>query len=326
MHRIIAGYTCAPAGREAELAYYRTLGTTPDATGVALAWRDDGTPDRIGELLDVLPADWAVALTAIAATYPAWLADHTFGLASPVPAGRAAALAAARRIAEGVRRINDRAGRRAVLAVEFHSAPGYGGPLAGCPQALRASLAELAALDWDGAAVLLEHCDAAVPGQPPVKGFLTLDQELAVLAELAGSGLGLSLNWGRSLIELRDPDRVAEHAARAAASGLLRGYTFSGNGDRANAYGGAWDDTHLPFADPVDGAYGEPGSLLTTARAEQTLAHLGGLLFLAAKTCWRPDRTDPVERARAAQANFATVVDLAARTHHPCEPVESPCR
>ncbi len=72
------------------------------------------------------------------------------------------------------------------------------------------SLGEISAFDWDGAAVLVEHCDAQVPRQRPANGLLTLGREIDVISELAGSPIGLSLNWGRSLLELRDPDRVAE--------------------------------------------------------------------------------------------------------------------
>ncbi|MEV0193509.1 DUF4862 family protein [Kitasatospora purpeofusca] len=309
MKTIVAGYTCAPAGPGAEAAYYRRLATTPHAEGVALAWRNTSTAARTGDILDLLPPDWTVALTAIAATYPAWLADRTFGLASPDPDGRAAATAMAREIAEGVRRINDRAGRAAVLAVEFQSAPGYGNhPPRPDPGAFRRSLTEIADLGWDGAALLVEHCDTPVPGRVPVKGFLALDQEIDAVASLAGSGIGLSLNWGRSLLELRDPDRVADHAAQAAASGLLRAFTLSGNGDGASAHGAAWDDTHLPFADALDDRYAEPTSLLTTARAERSLAHLCDPLFVAVKTGWPAERTDPAERAAAVRANFATGV------------------
>ncbi|MFG2824750.1 DUF4862 family protein [Kitasatospora sp. NPDC048365] len=321
MKKIIAGYTCAPPHRRSESAYYRRLATTPHAEGVALAWQDASTAAQIGDILDVLPPDWTVALTAIAATYPAWLAAPAFGLASPDPDGREAATAMARQIAEGVRRINDRAGRAAVLAVEFQSAPGYGGhPLRPDAEAFRRSLTEIAALDWDGAALLVEHCDAPRPGRTPVKGFLTLRQEIDTVASLTGSGIGLSLNWGRSLLELRDPDRVHDHAAEAAASGLLRAFTLSGNGDRASTHGAAWDDTHLPFADTLDSRYAEPTSLLTTARAAQSLAHLHDPLFVAVKTGWPAERTDPAERAAAIRVNFATAVDVLRRSRPPGRP------
>jgi hypothetical protein len=92
--------------------------------------------------------------------------------------------------------VNAVAGRRAVIAVELHSAPAVGSALAGAasssPSSLSRSLSELVTWDWHGAAIALEHCDCKLLSAdgttfvaPAAKGFLPFDDELAVVAAIA---------------------------------------------------------------------------------------------------------------------------------------------
>jgi hypothetical protein len=322
MTLIIAGYTAAPTDKRDAAIYYEQLFAVPRVGGLELGW--NGTNTRtdiqadIADLLNSVPAEWVFTLSAIRSTYQSWVKDHRFGLASADEDGRLAAVDMARGIADAIKAINDNAGRRVVTAVELHAAPGFNDRTFNPnPHAFARSLRQVADFDWNGTAVLVEHCDAFVPNQIPAKGFLSLEQEIDVLKTLAGSPIGLSLNWGRSLIELRDPDRVADQVEQASASGLLKAFTFSGTAEIDNPVGRAWADSHLPFADPVDGRYGEPASLLTVARAQESLQELDDLLFLAVKTNWPANRTDPVERAASVITNFNTVVDLIDRTKNP---------
>jgi hypothetical protein len=307
---IIAGYTAAPADPRDRLAYYEKLASVPGAAGLEFGWTSAEAAAGLADVLDRLPLAWSVTLNDITGTFQASVTSPRSGLASPDEDGRAAAVAMASELAGSVRAINDRQGRRTITAVEIHSAPGFANrvlqPEAG---AFARSLAEVAGLDWDGADVLVEHCDAFVPGQPPAKGFLRLEEEIAALA---GGPIGLSLNWGRSAIELRDGDRVIEHVDAALASGLLRAVTFSGAGGAQTAYGAPWADSHLPFADPVDVTYAEPTSLMTCARVTEVLSRLEQWdgSFIAVKTNWPRDRTDPAERAASVAANFDTFTGL----------------
>jgi len=327
MTLIIAGYTAAPTDKRDAAIYYEQLFAVPRVGGLELGW--NGTNTRtdiqadIADLLNSVPAEWVFTLSAIRSTYQSWVKDHRFGLASPDEDGRLAAVDMAREIVDAIKAINDNAGRRVVTAVELHSAPGFTDrEFIPNPKAFARSLQQVADLDWNGTAVMVEHCDAFLPNQTPAKGFLSLEQEIGVLKSLAGSPIGLSLNWGRSLIELRDPDRVVDHVKLASASGLLRAFTFSGAAGKDNAVGRAWADSHLPFADAVDERYGEPASLLTVARAEESLKELDDLLFLAVKTNWPANRADPVERAASVITNFNTVVTLIDRTKHPIRSVD----
>jgi len=319
---IIAGYTAAPTDKRDADIYYEQLFAVRRVGGLELGW--NGTNAQadihadIADLLTSVPAGWVFTLSAIRSTYQSWVKDHRFGLASADEGGRLAAVDMARGIAEAIKAINDNAGRRVVTAVELHAAPGFNDrTFIPNPQAFARSLQQVADLDWKGTAVIVEHCDAFVPNQAPAKGFLSLEQEIDVLKTLAGSPIGLSLNWGRSLIELRDPDRVVDHVKQASASGLLKAFTFSGTAGKDNAVGPAWADSHLPFADTVDGKFCEPASLLTAARAKESLKELDNLLFLAVKTNWPASRTDPIERAASVITNFNTVLDLIDRTKNP---------
>jgi Domain of unknown function (DUF4862) len=307
---IIAGYTAAPADPRDRLAYYEKLVSVPAAAGLEFGWTSAEAAAGLADVLDLLPPAWSVTLNDITGTFQASVSSPKSGLASPDEDGRAAAVAMAGELAGSVRAINDKQNRQAITAVEIHSAPGFGNrvlqPEAG---AFARSLAEVASLDWDGAEVLVEHCDAFVPGQPPAKGFLSLEEEIEALA---GGPIGLSLNWGRSAIELRDGDRVIEHVDAALASGLLRAVTFSGAGGAQTAYGAPWADSHLPFADPLDVGYAEPSSLMTCARVIEVLSRLEQWdgSFIAVKTNWPRDRTDPAERAASVAANFETFTSL----------------
>ena len=305
MKRIIAGYTAAPADRTAAMLYYEKLVQVHEADGLEFAWAGPQTSAHLDDMLKLLPPTWTITLNDIPATYRACVQQPTFGLASPDEAGRAAAMNMLREIQAAIKALNDKAGRKVVLALEFHCAPGFDKRVVdGSAAALARSLAEAAAIDWDGCAVMLEHCDAFLAGQKPAKGFLHLHHEIEALKSVTGSPVGLSLNWGRSLIEVRKPERVIEHVKSAAASGLLKAYTFSGTAGVKNSYGEAWADSHLPFGATDAGIYSEPASMMSTAHVGPVLDYLDGCIFLAIKTNWQASRTDPTERAQSVIGNF----------------------
>src|SRR5665647_3065791 len=74
--------------------------------------------------------------------------------------------------------IADEQGRPAVAAMQLHSAPGGTGASS---EALARSLEEVVTWDLAGADVLIEHCDALVPGRTAAKGYLSLADELAAV-------------------------------------------------------------------------------------------------------------------------------------------------
>ncbi len=174
-----------------------------------------------------------------------------------------------------------------MAAIELQTAPAR----TGSAEALARSLTEIAAWDWSGAAILIEHCDALVPGHEPEKGFLSLADELAVAREL---GLGVLINWARSVIETRSPDGAVAHVTEAGD--LLGGLMFSGVADRQVRDYPAWVDAHLPPAPR------EPASLLTADEIARTRAAAASTGLLGAKVGVSSSDQSPADRA-------ATVVD-----------------
>ena len=234
-------------------------------------------------LLSHLNPRWDLVVSDIGGTVGRVSADRHYGLASRDSAGRTHALREAERLCTDVERLNQAFGRQAVIAVELHSAP-----LAslGTSDALAESLRELSEWDWGGAQLLIEHCDSLVNEQTPEKGYLGLHDELRALRTLPS--IGLSLNWGRSAIELRNADRVIDHVSQARTAGALRALIFSGVAASANAFGEAWSDLHLPFA-PTPGFGGsEAESLMTQSAASKALAEAGALDWVGLKLGFRP--------------------------------------
>jgi hypothetical protein len=102
---------------------------------------------------------------------------------------------------------------------------------------------------------------------------------------VAGLPIGIMINWGRSAIELRDPDRVVDHVRQAREAGVLEGIEFSGVDSRPSLYGDAWADQHPPFR-PDGDRVGHDGSLLTAERARTCLDEAGEVDFVAVKFNW----------------------------------------
>ena len=133
---------------------------------------------------------------------------------------------------------------------------------------------------------MIEHCDKYVEGQKPEKGFLSIEDEIA----LCGSaGIGLTVNWGRSVVEGRTPETAVAHVEAAAKAGVLSGLMFSGAGPEETQYGYGWIDGHLPMNPD------EPTSLMDAAAIKAAVRAAGTqerpLDYLGAKVCVPKDAT-----------------------------------
>lgn len=229
-----------------------------------------------------VPADLPAIVTGVPGTTGRNAADPDFGLASPDAAGRERALEWARKAADDVAALI--ADGHPIKAMQLHSAPTGKADR----DSFAASLRELAGLDWGGAQLWIEHCDAAVDDHAPVKGYLSLDDEIAVLDELAAelpdAGWGLVINWARSAIEGRDAATPLAHIKQAAESGWLRHIGFSSCSGEVTDFGPEWDDQHLPLAGT---AAAPPGSLLGAREVADAIA-AGGDVSLGLKVSFRP--------------------------------------
>lgn len=273
-----------------EEGFLHSLAEDVRIRALELPWLGALHPHDDRWLLAHFPARLRAVVTDIPHIMTCLSTDTQFGLASPDHDGRARAMQQVAALRDDVHRLNDALGRPAALAVELHSAPRG----TGTATALMESLATLGAWDWDGADVVIEHCDALRPGQAPEKGFLSIEDELLAL-RAADSHVGISINWGRSAIELRDPDRVVDHIAAARDAGRLRGFIASGVADRAGTMGAAWADAHLPFTQDEAHPFGDPTSLLTEERLAGALHAAGNLDWTGVKMGWAPTSAGTVE-------------------------------
>ncbi len=248
-------------------------------TGLEAPFMEASSPWRDAALLARLAGDHV--LTTIPAVMSAVERDPRVGPAAVDEEGRAAALRILRAACEFVRDVNaDGEGR--ISTVQVHSAPGRG---ASSADAFARTLDEVRDWDWSGAELAVEHCDALRGDHPPAKGFLSLEEEIALCAE---RGIGTVVNWGRSAIETRDADGPAAHILAAREAGTLVGVVFSGCADADGPYGAAFDDRHVPMRGWGDGplAAAADASLLTrdeVARCVGLALDAPGLRYLGVK-------------------------------------------
>ncbi|WP_282846797.1 DUF4862 family protein [Microbacterium oxydans] len=294
---LVSAYPASPAhvhwGPELEAELLPALCALPGVAGLEVPWMGGIHPHDEAWFLENVPAV-PLAVTPIPFVMGRVAADSRYGLASPDEAGRTAAVDDLRRVAADIARIDGESAATAAV-VTLHTAPRGTGAV----EPLVRSLLEVAALDWSGARLVVEHCDASVPGQVPEKGFLSLDDEIGAIRS-AGAPVGLWLNWGRSAIELRDADAVTAQIAAAAASGLLVGLAFSGAAAVQSPYGPPWADAHLPIAS----THPESASLLDDAHVAAALAAAGDVAWLGLKTARRPDDASARDALRTVARNL----------------------
>lgn len=297
---LVSAYPVSPAHAnwdpaiEAELL--PALCALPGVGGLEVPWMGGVHPHDEGWFLAHVPAV-PLAVTPVPFVMRRVGEDARYGIASSDAPGRRAALDDLRRVAADVARIA-RESAASVAVVTLHTAPQAAGAVAPLVQSLR----EIADLDWSGARLVIEHCDAPVPGQAYEKGFLPLDVEIAAI-EASGAPIGLWLNWGRSAIELHDADAVTAQIREAAASGLLLGLAFSGAAPVASPYGPAWVDAHLPIVS----THPESESLLDAAHVRAALEAAGEVPWWGLKVARRPDDTTAAAALRTVSRNLEVV-------------------
>lgn len=284
--RLIAGaYPAAPTDPADQAAFLRELAGSDLIGGLELPFVDD----EIRWSPRVLPSEWRHVVTAAPGTAIRARADAAYGIASTDEDGRRRAVAVTQELREAIVRSG-----LTVIAVELQTAPAH----TGSAEALARSLTEIVSWDWSGAAIMIEHCDAPMPGHQPEKGFLSLADEVAVTRDL---GLGVMINWARSVIETRSPDGAVAHVTEAGDQ--LRGVIFSGVADTPVDRFPAWADAHLAPAPR------EPASLLTESEIARTKAAAGEAVLLGAKVGASSSDRSPADRA----ATVLTTLELVSR-------------
>eukprot|EP00746_Dinoflagellata_sp_MGD_P117661 gnl/MRDRNA2_/MRDRNA2_53544_c0_seq1.p1 gnl/MRDRNA2_/MRDRNA2_53544_c0~~gnl/MRDRNA2_/MRDRNA2_53544_c0_seq1.p1 ORF type:complete len:301 (-),score=48.59 gnl/MRDRNA2_/MRDRNA2_53544_c0_seq1:4-867(-) len=264
-----------------------------------------------------------------------------FGLASDDPDGRQAAVEMGRMACAAVKRLNHAIGEGACRFVELHSGPSRkpsGGTVCSSASSLAASLKELLALDWQGAQLVLEHCDAWT-GLTKEKAFLTIEEEIEALnivnacctasvstectkrrkiEDANRPQVLLAINWARSVLETHSPVTAVEHIKAASDAGVLGGLMFSGCSGEDTPYG-KWKDSHMPHgpsASTEDGVhYFAEGSLLRAAEIRACLAAAGcttrDLAYVGAKITAKHAAKDDVVTRVGLNRDMIALIDTA---------------
>jgi len=279
-------------GREA--AFYKGLAALDLCGGLEVQLHGDGTMHNCDEktFLSVhAKPEWEAVLTCIGGTMGNIGACATFGLASTDEAGRQKAIEFAKVAQAAVGRWNGRAANCGkVVAVEIHSGPNVTKPGASSSaEAFAASLKELMAWDWQGAQLMVEHCDAPA-AHPASKGFLTIENELdAIKAANAAlpkaTPVGAAINWARSTLETRDVATPCKHIQAVVDAKVPLGLMFSGCTPDPDSNYGPWKDCHMPHA-PAEGVeFAVETSLMTAPLIKEAsqLAAKGQLAFCGCK-------------------------------------------
>ncbi len=280
-----------------ELAYFDQIKAIPGLRGLEHPFW--GSLHRFDEawFLENIDPEWEFVFTCLPGTMERLKEDSQFGIASDDHEGRLRGISYMDAARRAVEMLNDHLGREAVLAVHLATAPKLPSDNASSSRrALERSLSEMVAWDWQGASLVIEHCDAHVVGRSPEKGFMGLDDEIAAVQAVTattGVGIGMTINWGRSAIETRSTDGVITHIEKVKRAGLLSGLMFSGCSNRQSPWG-AWKDTHMPPAQALNNEFYAEESLMTadTMRDAMIAADYPHLLYLGAKIMWMPNDVD----------------------------------
>lgn len=232
--------------REDETHFFAELRKRPNIRGLEHGYY--GALHRFDDnwFLDNIHPDWDYAFTCMPGVADRVKQNQDFGLASFSPRGRQSALDFHRACLESVHRLNAHLGRKAVLAVQVHSAPAG----KSSRENFAKSLGELCSWDWDGAKILVEHCDRFKTDGLHEKGYLSVEDEIWSIQQVRQlhprTDLGALLNWGRSVVEKRSLEGVLDHIRQLKQVDLLRAFLFSGTTQSKDSVYKYFGDQHMP--------------------------------------------------------------------------------
>jgi hypothetical protein len=305
MKYIIGAYAAAPSlgvdDKSVEYEFYENLiESISEIRGLEIPfWGEE--IHRFGSdfLLDIIQPSWENVLSCIPGTMSNLAKNPKFGLASDDENGRVEAIAMHKRANQVLHKMNECYGRQSVIAVQIATAPST--PVefvSSSTDSLLKSMEEILSWDWEGAKIVIEHCDTSIIAQPFEKGFFTLDDEIKALSKLSTSNnLGITINWARSAIEGRSSNKPIEHLKLVLKHNMLSGLIFSGVSDKDERYG-PWRDTHMPFARSFDVEFYEESSLLTLDNVTRSLncVEVERLDYLGIKLLSMPIDSSSIDR------------------------------
>lgn len=272
---IVGAYVASKSLRawhcEDETCFFAELKKRPDVRGLEHGYY--GALHRFDEawFLDNIHPDWDFAFTCMPGVADRVKQNSSFGLASSSAGGRQSALDFHRVCLEAVHRLNRHLKRKAVLSVQVHSAPSGNSS----KEKFAESLREICSWDWDGAKVLVEHCDRFKTDGTHEKGYLSLEDEIWSIQQVRQShpatNPGALLNWGRSVVEQRSVEGVLTHIRQLNEANLLNAFLFSGTTDTKTSVYKCFGDKHMPSPLAHQGSTLYPDSLMTVAEMRRSL-------------------------------------------------------
>jgi hypothetical protein len=274
----------------------------PEVKGLEHPFTGNLHPNDDQWFLDNLDPKWQFLFTCVPGNMGALAKNPNFGIASEDEAGRQEALSFMKKACEAIAKLNAHLGRQAVQAIEIQTAPDRT-KAKGSAAALQSSLQTMLQWDWQGAQLVIEHCDTVVEGQTPAKGFLTIEDEITVVRNVNSTisnpdqkPIGMAVNWGRSVIETRSTQGAIEHINLLKNNQLLSGLMFSGVSDQDTEYV-TWADSHMPPAPNDKLRAGAKHSLMTEEQMHLSLAACGGeLSIVGVKLGIRPKTMPMLDR------------------------------
>jgi hypothetical protein len=304
MEYIIGAYATAPSTeqwqQDLETQFYQQLKAIKSISGLEHPFTGKLHPYDDDWFLENIDKDWQFIFTSIPGVMGSIAKDPHFGIASTNEDGRQAALAFYLQAQQAILKLNNHLGRQAVSFLKIHTAPKISVQAQSSIEALQASLETMQSWDWDGAKLVIEHCDAYIAGQEAEKGFMLLEDEITAINQVnikLHSDIGISINWGRSAIETRSSTGPLLHIKQTYRSGLLKGIIFSGASGVDGPYG-QWKDTHMPPAQAFNIPSYAEGSSLTAEQIKNSLqqCHYEQLDFIGGKISISPNQASVKKR------------------------------
>lgn len=318
MKYIVGAYATAPStvtwDESLESQFYQELKTIENIQGIEHPFVGKLHPFDDDWFLANIDNNWQFIFTSIPGVMANIANNPHFGIASKNEVGRQAALEFYQQARQAIWKLNQHLGKQAVTYIKIHTAPKISSKVSSSTQALKMSLKTMQSWDWYGAKLIIEHCDAFIPGQVAEKGFLSLEDEIATVTEINNElscNIGISINWGRSAIEARSSQGPIEHIKMAYQSNLLKGIIFSGASGKNTPYG-QWRDSHMPTAQAFNIPHYAKGSLLTIEEIEKSLQQcdIDKVAFIGVKISLSPNKAEVSERISYIQSLF-TLLDKA---------------
>ncbi len=273
MDYILGAYASAPSvwkkDKKEESIFYNSLKENlENIRGLEIPFYGENIHQFGDEyLIEKLDDSWINTITLIPASFNSLKKNIHFGLSSDHEESRLNAVESHKKLNSIVKKINDTKGKKVISSIQICSSPSFPkNGVSSSKDSLKKSIETLLSWNWEGANLLIEHCDSQRDFSTYQKGFLSIEKEIEILDELKNKILGISLNWGRSVLEGRNIHEIIKHIKLAQKNKHLKGFIFSGTSPLDKNYG-SWADLHMPFNN--QGSY--INSLLTENNVRSSL-------------------------------------------------------